>query len=157
MTLLLTKVKSKSYISHHTTNQQQKALNFSFQWTLIWFRITDFLDFVHSPDNSITRKKVSEIGSVSVFRWAEGDTCILGSVRKWLRLALSPNPRQRLSLSIGHNWVGTTWRRRQNPIYETFCFKQKDWTKDKVQNFVTLQDNRREHLKKQPSIYRISV
>jgi hypothetical protein len=32
--------------------------------------------------------------------------------------------RQGLSLSTGPNWVGPTWRRRQNPVSETLCFEK---------------------------------
>jgi hypothetical protein len=32
--------------------------------------------------------------------------------------------RQGLTLLIGSNWVGFVWRRRQNPVSETLCFKQ---------------------------------
>jgi hypothetical protein len=31
--------------------------------------------------------------------------------------------RERLVLSIGPTWVSSTWRRRQNPVSETSCFK----------------------------------
>jgi hypothetical protein len=31
--------------------------------------------------------------------------------------------RQKLVLSIGSNWVGSTWRRRQSPICDMLCFK----------------------------------
>jgi hypothetical protein len=31
--------------------------------------------------------------------------------------------RQRLALSIGSNWVGSTWRRRQNEVSETSYLK----------------------------------
>jgi hypothetical protein len=33
--------------------------------------------------------------------------------------------RKRLALSIGYNWVGSTWGRRQNPVSETPFFKYK--------------------------------
>jgi hypothetical protein len=31
--------------------------------------------------------------------------------------------RERLALSIGSNWMGSTWRRRQNPVSEALCLK----------------------------------
>jgi hypothetical protein len=31
----------------------------------------------------------------------------------------------RLPLSVGVNWVGSTWRQRHSPVPETFCFKYK--------------------------------
>jgi hypothetical protein len=34
----------------------------------------------------------------------------------------NPVQRQRLALSIGPIWVGSTWRWRQNPVSETSCF-----------------------------------
>jgi hypothetical protein len=43
-----------------------------------------------------------------------------------------------LALSIGPNWVGFTWGRRQNPISETLYFVNildKDETMDNVQNY----------------------
>jgi hypothetical protein len=46
----------------------------------------------------------------------------------------------RLALSIGPNWVGFTWRRRQDPVSEMFlnktgrCFRQKR-TMDNVQKY----------------------
>jgi hypothetical protein len=45
---------------------------------------------------------------------------------------------QRLALSIGPILIGTTWRRRQNPVSEMSWFKQKDnRQKDNVQNCVS--------------------
>jgi hypothetical protein len=35
--------------------------------------------------------------------------------------------RQELLCRWGPNWVGTTWKRRQNPVSETLCAKQKKW------------------------------
>jgi hypothetical protein len=32
---------------------------------------------------------------------------------------------ERIVLSIGLNWVGSTWRRRQNPVSETLCVLNK--------------------------------
>jgi hypothetical protein len=37
-----------------------------------------------------------------------------------LRLQVKPT----LALSIGSNWVGFTWRQRQNPVSETLCFEK---------------------------------
>jgi hypothetical protein len=51
--------------------------------------------------------------------------------RRWFVLCLACIPhlgagtgvrRQGISLSFGPNWVGVTWRRRQNPVSETLCF-----------------------------------
>jgi hypothetical protein len=39
--------------------------------------------------------------------------------------SVGPIWRQVLALPIGSNWVVTTWRRRQNPVSETLCFKYK--------------------------------
>jgi hypothetical protein len=41
--------------------------------------------------------------------------------------------RQGLALWIGPNRVGSTWRRRQNPVSETFCVLNKKGTMDNVQ------------------------
>jgi hypothetical protein len=54
------------------------------------------------------------------------------SSRRWFVLCLACIPhlgvgtgvrRERLTLSIGPIWVGSTWRRRENPISETLCFE----------------------------------
>jgi beta-xylosidase len=42
------------------------------------FRITGIVDFVHHWEFEITIKhNFYETGSISVFRWGEGDTCLL--------------------------------------------------------------------------------
>jgi hypothetical protein len=38
-----------------------------------------------------------------------------------------------LALSIGPNWVGSTWRRKQNPVSETLSFSDKNRTIGNVQ------------------------
>jgi hypothetical protein len=56
---------------------------------------------------------------------------------KFLRLLTNFMKIYRLNLtmylSIGPNWVGFTWRRRQNPVSETLCFLNKNRTMDNVQ------------------------
>jgi hypothetical protein len=37
------------------------------------------------------------------------------------------------ALLIGYNWVGSTWRRRQNSVFETLCVLNKDRMMDNVQ------------------------
>jgi hypothetical protein len=41
--------------------------------------------------------------------------------------------REGLALSIGSNWVGSIWRRRQNPASETLCVLNENRTMDNVQ------------------------
>jgi hypothetical protein len=39
-----------------------------------------------------------------------------------------PIRRQKVTLSIGLNWAGSTWRQEQNPVSETLWFKRKrEW------------------------------
>jgi hypothetical protein len=77
------------------------------------------------------------LDSVSVFRW---------NLLSWAKsIELFPitglqhqhkhstNRRQGIALSIGHNWVGSTWRRRHNPVSETLCVLNKSRTMDRVQ------------------------
>jgi hypothetical protein len=45
--------------------------------------------------------------------------------------------RQKLDLPTGPNWVGSSWRRRHNPVFETL-FKIKDRTMHNVQNCDSL-------------------
>jgi hypothetical protein len=40
-----------------------------------------------------------------------------------------------LALSIGPNWVGSTWRRRQDPASERLCFLNKTRTTENVQKY----------------------
>jgi hypothetical protein len=58
---------------------------------------------------------------------------IRGTLLRWARQKElvpvdGPDRRQRLALSIRPNWVGSPWRRRQNPVSETSCFQLKDRT-----------------------------
>jgi hypothetical protein len=73
-----------------------------------------FLDIIHRPAY-ISKHDVSETGF-------------------YLRLQVKPTQfgpidraslylRRGLALSIGPNWVGFTWRERQNPVSETSCFE----------------------------------
>jgi hypothetical protein len=41
---------------------------------------------------------------------------------------------QRLATSIGPNWVSSNWRRRQNPVPETLCFKLRQSLTPALQN-----------------------
>jgi hypothetical protein len=48
--------------------------------------------------------------------------------------------RQGLALSIGPNWVGSTWRWKQNPVSETLCLKKTGcWTMSRNIIFVLFQ------------------
>jgi hypothetical protein len=42
-----------------------------------------------------------------------------------LRLEVAGVRKQRIALCKGSNWIGTTWRRRQNPVFEMLCSKWK--------------------------------
>jgi hypothetical protein len=59
-----------------------------------------------------------------------GDPCCVGSISHVVAVVAGIR-RQRHALSIGLNWVGSTWRRRQSPVSET------SWMVDGVQNCDT--------------------
>jgi hypothetical protein len=63
------------------------------------------LDIIHRPIFYL--KHVSETGFCLLLSWAQSTELV---------------PLSGLAMSIGPNWVGITWRRRQNPVSET-CFK----------------------------------
>jgi hypothetical protein len=62
-----------------------------------------------------TWQKPSNSNKHQVMRNRRGST----SNHTWLWLW------QRLALSVGPNWVVSTWKRRQNPVSETSCFREK--------------------------------
>jgi hypothetical protein len=63
------------------------------------------LNIIHRPV-FLTKATIRRTDSVSDFSWN----------------LLRPVQRQRLALFIGAIWVGSTWRRTQNPVSETLYF-----------------------------------
>jgi hypothetical protein len=74
------------------------------------FRRPDSVAECYSLSPIIHRPTFRRLDSLSVLRWTYSGR------------------RQRLSLSIGPNWAGSTWRHRQNLVSETLCFEVKQKT-----------------------------
>jgi hypothetical protein len=51
--------------------------------------------------------------------WRLGDLIFSSEILRWNLLSWD----QILTLSIGPNWGGSTWKRGQNQVFETSCFK----------------------------------
>jgi hypothetical protein len=69
----------------------------------------------------LQRTMYRRLHSVSVLKW------------KLLSWPKSLDRRQGLVLSIGPNWVGSTWRRRQNPVSRMMCVLNEKRTMVNVQ------------------------
>jgi hypothetical protein len=99
-----------SWVSTHASSTVLKILKVCDDGTLIqllcfWTLSTSCFYLKHTIFRGLD--------SVSIFRW---------NVLSW---AQSMVWREWLALSTGPNWVGPTWRRRQNPVSETLCVLNK--------------------------------
>jgi hypothetical protein len=65
--------------------------------------------------------------------------------------------RQGPALSTGPNWVGSTWRRRQNPVSETLCVWNKNRTMDNIFLLINFITNNEEHFQTNAIVHSVNT
>jgi hypothetical protein len=79
--------------------------------------------FGHYTSSCLYLKTVLFIFQNTTFRWLDSVSVFRLKLISWCQTIVRV-PISGLALLFGINWVGFTWRRRQNPVSEMLCFEK---------------------------------